>query len=260
MAVDSPLIPSSIAVFVLMSVRIGLVITLIPGLSGRSVPNQAKVALTVVLALMLGPFVRADAVLLSRIDGFIVALAQEFLVGLTVGLAVAMLFAAVEMAASIVSFQLGFGLANVFNPTLNVQGTALNTLYLALAALVLFVTNGHHLLLLGLQRSFEAVPVGSARLAAGGEQAMIAMSASMFTDALRIGLPIAGTLLVADVALGILSRMVPQMNVFFVGLSAKVFAGFLLLLLMLPFLLRVLSGVATTELSDALLRALRIVG
>lgn len=258
MVVDSPLLPSSMAVFLLMSVRIGLVITLIPGLSGRSVPNQAKVALTVILALMLSPFVQADAVALSRADRFVLALAQEFLVGLALGLAVAMIFAAVEMAASVISFQLGFSLANVFDPTLNVQGTALNTLYLALAALLLFITNGHHLLLLGLQSSFQTIPLGGVSPAPGADQTLVELSAAMFSDALRLGLPIAGTLLVADVALGILSRMVPQMNVFFVGLSAKIFAGLLLLALTLPFLVRVLGDVVTRELVDAMAQMLQV--
>ncbi len=256
--IDFPLLPSSMAVFLLMTVRIGLVITLIPGLSGRSVPNQAKVALTGILALMLGPFVQANTVTLSRADRFVLALAQEFLVGLALGLAVAMVFAAVEMTASIISVQLGFSLANVFNPSLNLQGTALNTLYLALASLLFFITNGHHLLLLGLQRSFQTVPLGGASPAPGADQTLVELSAAMFSDALRLGLPIAGTLLIADVALGILSRMVPQMNVFFVGLSAKIFAGLLLLALTLPFLVRVLSDVVTRELSQTIAQMLQV--
>ncbi len=258
MVIDSPLLPSSMAVFLLMSLRIGLVITLIPGLSGRSVPNQAKVALTVILALMLSPFVQADTVALSRADRFVLALAHEFLVGLALGLAVAVVFSAVEMAASIISFQMGFSLANVLNPSLNLQGTALNTLYLALASLLFFITNSHHLLVIALQRSFDTIPLGGARPAAGAEAALIELSAEMFSNALRLGLPIAGTLLVADVALGILSRMVPQMNVFFVGLPAKIFAGLLLLALTLPFLVRVLSDVVTRELSQAIAQMLQV--
>jgi len=258
MIIDSPLVPSSMAVLILMSVRIGLVITLIPGLSGRSVPTQAKVALTLLLALMLSPFVRADAVALSQVDRFLLALAQECLIGLALGLAVSMTFSAIEMAASIISFQLGFSLANVFNPSLNLQGTALSTLYLVLAALLLFLTNGHHLLLLALQRSFETIPLGGVRLSPRADAAVLELSALMFADALRIGLPIAGTLLVADVALGILNRMVPQMSVFFVGLPAKIFAGVLLLALTLPFLLRVLSDVVTRQLGETMLRMLQV--
>jgi flagellar biosynthetic protein FliR len=258
MTIDTPLVPGSMAVLILMSVRIGLVITLIPGLSGRSVPAQGKVALTVLLALMLSPFVRADAIALSQIDRFVLALAQELLVGLALGLAVSMVFSAVEMAASLISFQLGFSLANVFNPSLNLQGTALTTFYLALAALLLFVTNGHHLLLLALQRSFETIPLGQVRLSPRADAAVLELSAMMFADALRIGLPIAGTLLIADVALGILNRMVPQMSVFFVGLPAKIFAGLLLLALTLPFLLRVLSDVVNRQLGETMLRMLQV--
>lgn len=252
MVVDSLLVPPSAAVYLLMLTRIGTMLTLVPGFGSRNVPMPLKVIASLMLALVLVPFTRVTTTGLSEPGRFAAAVAQEFLVGLLLGFGVAVVFGAVQMAASIVGAQIGLNMAPVFNPSLNMAETPMNTLYLAIATLVFFGANGHHLVLLALQRSFLAVPVGSATLADDAGRAIIGLSSMMFVEAVRIGMPIAGTLLVVDAALGVLSRMVPQMNVFFVGLPAKIFAGFALMLLTLPFLLRVLGPLVTRGLYDTI--------
>jgi len=250
------LVPSSAAVFLLVSVRIGLVLALLPGFNGRSVPNQAKIALTVALTLILTPFVPVEAQGLTTPVGFVIALGRETLVGLAMGLGVAFVFTAVETAAAIVSLQMGLNLSALFQPTLNTQGSMLTSLYLALAALVFFTTNSHHLLILALQRSFVAVPVGTGRVTAASANSVITLSGTMLADAVRIGLPIAATLLLVDLALGLLNRMAPQIGVFFVGLPAKLFIGFLVFGLTLPFLLRVLQTLVSSGLEQHVLQVL----
>lgn len=254
MDLSSPLVPSSIALFVLVVTRVGLVLALLPGFGSQAVPLPARVALAVTLALALTPFVRTDTSQLSQPTIFAIALARELVTGLALGLAVAAVFAAIEMAASIVGYQLGFGLAATFNPALGIHGTALNSLYLALAALVFFGANGHHLLVAGLARSLVLLPPGAALPDERVVPAVIGITAAMFSDALRIGLPIAASLVVADIGLGLLNRMVPQMNVFFVGLPAKILLGFFVLFLSLPFLLTVLARVTTDGLLGEITR------
>lgn len=256
MEVSTPLIPSSVALFVLVVTRIGLVLSLLPGFSGSAVPLPARVALAIVLALALTPFVRVEATVLSQPTVFAVALARELVTGLALGLAVAAVFAAIEMAASLIGYQLGFGLAATFNPALGTHGTALNTLYLVLAALVFFGANGHHLLIGALTRSFVLLPPGSALPDSETPAAVVGLTGAMFSDALRIGLPVAGSLLVADIGLGLLNRMVPQMSVFFVGLPAKILLGFLVLLLSIPFLLQLLAQATTDGLLGVVTRVL----
>jgi flagellar biosynthetic protein FliR len=258
MEVSTPLIPSSIALFVLVVTRVGLVLTLLPGFGSQTVPLPARAALAVVLALALTPFVRADVPMLNQPAVFAVALARELVTGLALGLAVAAVFAAIEMAASLIAYQLGFGLATTFNPAFGTQGTALNTLYLALAALLLFGTNGHHLLIGALARSFVLLPPGTALPDAETPLVVIRLTSAMFADALRIGLPVAGSLLVADIGLGLLNRMVPQMSVFFVGLPAKILLGFLVLLLSVPFLLQLLAHVTSQGLLGTVTRVILV--
>lgn len=252
MTIDSPLIPQSAAVFLLMLVRIGTMLTFMPGFGGRNVPMPVKIAASLVLALVLIPFNRAGDSGLTEPGRFAAAVGQEFLIGLLMGLGVAIVFGAVEMAANIIGVQLGLNLAPVFNPSFNAAVMPLSTFYIVTASLVFFAANGHHIVLMALQRSFETVPVGTATLGDGASQVVIRLTGAMFADALRIGLPVAGTLLVVDAALGILNRMVPQMNVFFVGLPAKILVGFGLVLLTLPFLLRVLEPLVTRGVYQAI--------
>ncbi|MCS7257190.1 MAG: flagellar biosynthetic protein FliR [Thermomicrobium sp.] len=256
MEVSTPLIPSSIALFVLVVTRVGLVLTLLPGFGSQAVPLPARVALAIVVALVLTPFVRTEATALNQPTVFAVALAREIVTGLALGLAVAAVFAAIEMAASLIGYQLGFGLAATFNPAFGTHGTALNTLYLALAALVLFGTNGHHLLIAALARSFALLPPGTTLPDTDTPLALIGLTGTMFADALRIGLPVAGSLLVADIGLGLLNRMVPQMSVFFVGLPAKILLGFFVLLLSVPFLVQLLASLTTDGLIGVITRVI----
>lgn len=252
MSLDSPLVPQSAAVFLLMLTRIGTMLAFVPGFAGRSVPAQFKVLASLVLTIVLVPFSRAGGADLTAPGRFAAAVAQEFLVGLLLGFGVAVVFGAIEMASGLIGIQIGLNMAPVFNPSLSDQAMPLNTFYYVMAALVFFGANGHHLVLLALARSFQAIPVGTAGLADTSGRTLIGLTGTMFADALRIGLPVAGTVLLVDAALGLLNRMVPQMNVFFVGLPVKLFVGFAVLLLTLPFLLRMLTPMLTSGIYDSI--------
>lgn len=255
MMISAPLLPESVAIFLLMLTRVGTMLMLVPGLGGRSLPTRVKVVFSLVLTVVLVPFAPVDPATIGPVGDFVIAIVQECLIGLVLGLGVAVVFSAVEMASSLISFQMGLSMGPVFDPTFNSTVVPLNTFFLVIASLIFFSANGHHLMLVALQRSFVALPIGSATLTSNADSVLIGLTQAMFVDALRIGLPIAGTLIIADAALGILNRMVPQMNVFFVGLPAKIFAGIILLLLALPFLIRVLSGLMTRGVFDAVERA-----
>jgi flagellar biosynthetic protein FliR len=128
MSTLGPLMPSSIAVFLLMLVRVGTMLMLLPGFNGRGVPVPAKIGFSVVLTLILVPVSPAGDPALSDAGRFVVGVGQEFLVGLLFGFAVALVFAAIEMAAGIINMQMGHNLAASFNPTFNTTGAALDTL------------------------------------------------------------------------------------------------------------------------------------
>src|SRR5690606_993992 len=143
----------------------------------------------------------------------------------------------------------------VFNPSLDLQGTPLNTFYLVAAALVFFSANGHHLVLMALHRSFQTVPIGSAALADNAGTAIIALASLMFVDALRIGLPVAGARPAVVACLGVPAGVPPQTNASPVGLPVKSCAGSAALLWPLPCLSRVRAPRVTGGVIEAIGRA-----
>jgi flagellar biosynthetic protein FliR len=241
--------------FLLMLVRVGTILMLLPGMNGRTAPTPVKVAFAVLLTIVLTPFTPRGDAELSQAGTFIVAVGQEFLVGLLMGFGVALILGAIEIASSLITIQMGLNLGPTFNPAFNMSGAPLDTLYMIIATLIFFGVNAHHTIILALQKSFVTLPVGTAGVSSGGADTIIDLASGMLVNALRIGLPVAGTLLLADLAMGLLSRMVPQMNVFFVGLPAKIMVGFALVLLTLPFLFNVIGSLMGAELIDVISRA-----
>jgi flagellar biosynthetic protein FliR len=219
----------------------------------RLIPPLLKIALSILLDLILTPLVVAAGASTLPFSRFLLAIGQEVVLGLLLGYAVTLIFSAVQFAAAILGLQFGFSLANVIDPTLTGQETVVGQFYSVLTGLIFFTINGHHHVLAGLARSFEvAPPLGYALFdAAQGTtvERLLTLSATLFEASLRIAMPIMGALLLADVAMAVIARSAPQMNVYFVGLPIKILAGLVALMLALP-----LTVVAIERLMNGIMR------
>src|SRR5690606_4570787 len=156
---------------------------------------------------------------------------------------------------------IGFGMVNVIDPQTGMQIPMMAQFKFAVAMLVLFVVNGHHALLLALSQSFSVLPVGFAHMSGAVARVGIDAFGQMFVLALRIALPVVAALFVTDVALGIVARTVPQINVFFVGIPLKIGVGLVILVVVLPVYVAVIGRIlgghgemmqALTQLIEAL--------
>lgn len=228
--------PAALATFALVVVRASTLLLAVPMLGMRTIPPTVKIGLSVLLAVLLTPLVPAVGALTP--GAFILAVAQEVLLGLLLAFAVTLIFGSFQFAGALLGVQFGFSLANIVDPTMNSQETVVGQFYSILAGLIFFTINGHHLVLVGLARSFEAMPplglelTGAAGMTLAG--ALIDRSGMFFSAALRIAMPIMGALLLTDVAMAVISRSAPQMNVYFVGLPIKIAIGLAAILLALP--------------------------
>jgi hypothetical protein len=117
---------------------------------------------------------------------------------------------------------MGFSLANVVNPLTADHASLIDQFYGLLAALVFFTMNGHHALILAVQQSFDVAPVGSAALGLPPAPVLLGWGRDLFSIAARISLPVVAALLLTDIAMAVIARSVPQLNVFVVGMPAKV--------------------------------------
>lgn len=229
--------PAAIETFVLIAIRASTLLLAAPMFNMRFIPPQLKLGLSLLLAALLLPLAPAGATTMP-FSRFLLAVGQEVLVGLLLAFAVTLVFAGTQFAAGMLGLQFGFSLGAVIDPTASTQETVIGQFYAVLTGLIFFVINGHHLVLTGLARSIELAPPRTLALldpAAGSlVPGLLQLSGGFFGAALRIALPIMGALLLADIAMAVMSRSAPQMNVYFVALPVKILLGVVALLLALP--------------------------
>lgn len=239
--------------FFLIFVRVGTVLFTVPVFGSRNLPVMARLGLALLLAMVFLPIVAIPKDSLASLLGsqpsvvgarlsaplpstpeFVLMVGREVAIGLLVGLVVLLVFAGLEAAGHLIGLQVGFSLANIVNPLTSTNASLLDQFYALLAALIFFAIDGHHQLLRALLRTFEVVPLDRLDLAPFPPQPAFALGAELFAVGLRVSLPMMAALLLADVALAIVARSAPQLNVFVVGLPVKLIAGLGMMLLTLP--------------------------
>lgn len=221
-------------IFLLVLIRIASFFVVVPIFSYRAIPNRVKIGLAFFLAIPAS--FSAGGIAINSLGFFIPLVIKEILVGLAIGLIVHILFSAIQVAGGFIDFQMGFALANVIDPQTGAQVPIMGQYLYMFSILFLLATDGHHLLLDGIFYSYQFIPLD--QLALGfGEAGTIEMVAkvflAMFAIAFQISIPIVGSIFLIDIALGILARTVPQLNIFVVGFPVKILSGFILLIVVI---------------------------
>ncbi len=224
-----------IITFILVLARVGTAIALFPVFSSMSIPALAKVGASVFLTLLIMPLLTLNNVPpASNTDAVLLALGKEAIVGLLLGFLTSFLFAAIELAGQLIAIQMGFAMANVMDPLTQNQSTVISQFYTLLSIMIFLLLDGHHFLLSGLCQSFAAVPLTSAHFGAEISKVNVKMMSTLFISATKIGAPVIVALLIASIALGLVSRAVPQMNVFLVGIPLNIGLGLAVIAYSLP--------------------------
>lgn len=211
-------------------VRILGLMSTAPLFSSKAVPLRVRIALGLALALVLIPVLAPmPAIPISSWLGLQI-LAQQLLIGLALGLVMRLLLAAVDLAGALIAMQMGLSFAIFFDPEGGGQTGVVSDLLSALATLLFLAVNGHLLVLEVLGHSFVWLPVSPTPVAEQGLAQLVAMGGIIFTTGLLLSLPVIGILLLANLALGALTRAAPQLNLLAVGFPITLLAGFLGLL------------------------------
>jgi flagellar biosynthesis protein FliR len=216
--------------FFLTLFRISLIVFMLPFFGGENIPLPAKAALCLVLALGLWPHLAFSADYFPA-HPFMIALMilGELILGLALGLIVRVLFAAIQTGGQLVGFQMGFAMVNVVDPSSGVS-MAVTAHFLYMTSLLIFLSlNGHLHLLHALAHSFSLVPPGGLLLTPNLSEQMIRFSSQIFILAIKIATPVMVALFLIDLALALVAKAAPQMNVIFVGFPLKIAVGFLFL-------------------------------
>lgn len=218
--------------FLLASVRIIAWLSLVPPFSGRAVPIQAKVVLSLGLAFAVAPGLADGSVPLTA-PALLLATTTQVLIGTAMGFVTYVLFAAIATAGSLVDTFGGFQLAQGFDPLAMNMNTVFGKFHQMLATMLLFATGGHLLVLGGLLKSFDVLPVGDLPSVDGAPDVLVSAFGMFFVTAVQIALPLIAVLFVADLGLALLTKVAPHLNAINVMFPAKI--GLTLLLLGLSF-------------------------
>ncbi len=226
----------SVAQFQLFSLaftRIMAILIQVPVLGGRTIPNQVKIAFGVVLAAIMLPWqplpAGAPPLSLLEMGG---GLLRELIIGLMAGFASMLTFSAVQIAGEQMGISAGFAAERIINPTFESSGSAVDQIFIVTATLLFFILNGHHLVLIGLQQTFQVLPLNSA-LPEPSATRVLMLTGQLIGAGILLAVPVIGAALLADVTLGLLSRVAPQVQVFFLGVPLKVLMGLAVVMLTL---------------------------
>ena len=229
-------IQTSLGFFLLIFVRISGIFIMAPVFGSRNIPVMIKAGLSLIISLILFPmFFQSNITVPEHVILYVIMLASELIVGWIIGFVSSLVFSGVQMAGQLLDTQVGFGVVNILDPQSGQQVPLIGNFKYILALLVFLITNSHHLLLTALFNSFKIIPISGVVFNKAIAELIINMVWGIFTIAIKISLPVLVAIILTDVALGILARTMPQMNIFVVGVPGKIIVGIFVLSLALPF-------------------------
>jgi flagellar biosynthetic protein FliR len=226
-----------IAAFLWPLTRIIGMISVAPLFGNVSVPARVKIALGIMLALIISPTVPAlPALDPMSLPGFLI-LAQQLIIGLAIGFAMRITFAGVEMAGEITGMTMGLGFASFFDPQTRARSSAISQFLALLTLMIYLATNLHLVVLSTLAQTFELLPISSNFVSAGGMLEVVKWGGRIFSAGVQLSLPIVAALLITNIALVILTRAAPQLNIFGIGFPITIGVGFIMIGIVLPYLM-----------------------
>ncbi|RSZ57543.1 flagellar biosynthetic protein FliR [Massilia atriviolacea] len=216
--------------------RILGLVTAAPLFGNASVPVRVKVALGVLLASIISPAIPALPAADPLSMAGLLILVQELLIGVAMGFAMRLVFAAIEMAGEICSLTMGLGFASFFDPLTKGRSSAVSQFLALIATMAFLAANAHLVLLEALAESFITMPISATPMSSSAEWELAKWGGLIFSAGLHLSLPIVAALLITQVALGILTRAAPQLNIFGIGFPITLGVGFLVIVMVLPYL------------------------
>ncbi|VBB08080.1 type iii secretion system inner membrane r protein [Lucifera butyrica] len=230
------LMQNQVGLFLLIFARVSGIFSTAPIFGSRNVPAYLKAGMSLLFSFLLLPLVRPPAQPIPDVlFAYVIAVVEEFLLGLIFGFASSLVFQAVQAAGTLLDMQIGFGMVNVIDPQSSQQLPLLGNFKYILALLVFLAINGHHVLITALFSSFKLIPPLETVFRVSMSDQIVDMVGEFFVIAVKISLPVLAAVYLTDVALGILARTMPQMNIFVVGIPVKIAVGLFVLSLAIPF-------------------------
>jgi flagellar biosynthetic protein FliR len=234
MRLDVSMLPALAATFMLVFARIGTMVMLLPGLGEMSMPVRVRLTVALVLSAMFLPLHRAAYNLdLREFGPVLLMLGHEILIGAILGLVARLSISALQVAGAIVAQQMGLGFVTAVDPAQGQQNVIVANFLSMLGLTLIFATDLHYLVIAALNDSYRIFAPGSAIMVGDAAKLMTDTVAGAFKVGVQLSAPFLIFGLLFNLGLGVLSRLMPQMQVFFIGLPLSILIGFLILLVVI---------------------------
>jgi flagellar biosynthetic protein FliR len=233
--------------FLLVLMRVSVILVMFPFFNARVIPVLSKAGIALIITIILFPIVNNEAVEFPHsLFGLAQLITAELIVGMILGIIVQILFEGIRMMGQMVGFQTGFAITNIIDPQSGVQVSIFSNMAYFVTLILFLLLNGHHILLGAIKDSFEIIPVGSLGLKSGMLKEIVNMYGDMFVIAVKIGAPTIAALLFTKVAFGLITKLMPQMNIMIVAFPIQIVIGLLFfgmsLNLLIGFMERYIEG------------------
>ncbi len=204
--------------------------------SHPAIPTPTKIGIGVFLSLLMFPLL-SQTVSITQYDllPLTILVIKEVLVGLIIGFSTTFLFSGIQFAGDLIGIDMGFALATAFDPEHGANVPVLGSMKYTIVFLVFLIIDGHHFLIQALHYSYSAIPVGGLLITDQAFRKIVYLIVQLYIVAMKISAPVLIALFLTNIALGILSRAVPHMNVFLLSFPLKIGVGFYVLIASMPF-------------------------
>ncbi|MGL4636754.1 MAG: flagellar biosynthetic protein FliR [Beijerinckiaceae bacterium] len=224
------LLPEFAAAFVLVFARIGTIVMLMPGIGDRSIPARIRLSFALLLSLLFLPLIRATIPPLSGgIEPFIKLLILEILIGLMLGTSVRMTLSAMQVAGTVIAQQMGLSFSATVDPSAGVQNPTIATFLILVTTGMIFALDLHHLSIRGMHDSYQMIVPGAPPPVGDATQFIVQTFVAAFKIGIQISAPFLVFAIIFNIGLGILSRLMPALQIFFLAMPATILIGTIIL-------------------------------
>lgn len=252
LSITSAQLNAWLAAFMWPLARILALVATAPVLGNNGVPRRSRLglglALTIAIAPLAGPLPDVSP---ASWQGLMI-LVQQIMIGVAMGFAMRIVFTAVDMAGELIGLQMGLGFATFFDHIHGVNSPVVAQLLGLIAMLFFLALNGHLLVVSALAESFMVMPIGETLFGPQAAYSLVSWGGHIFSAGFTIALPVLAALVITNLALGVLTRTAPQLNIFAVGFPITLMLGFLMLALVLPYLTTPLENLLTSGVHTAI--------
>lgn len=238
-------ITANMPTFLFVLIRTASILMMAPIFGALLVPARVKITLIFLIAMLLTPIIDSVPMPPSML-ALALAITGELLIGMALGLVIRFVFVGVEMAGQVASFQMGLSMAKMYDPINAAQVTVMGRLMNIYMLLVFLAVNGHLMILMVLKKSFDKIPPYGFHLNDVFAETMLRHSREIFVLGVKFAAPVIAVLLFVNFAIGLLAKLVPQLNMFVIGFAITIPTGLLMVAFSMPVyktvILKILDG------------------